>query len=171
MSSANVLPYAPPGEIPDKLFRTYMAKSVRAMKVLYAVKRITFDTTEANPGNTLYVSVPKLNQNEVLVPGSLALRFDIDLESGHVNNFLVKNVTCVLVDKLVMKFTGATLQDTVGYDIYKMFEDLFLPVKKRDIMVQEGMQIDKLNKIRLKARDKASDPTETKLNKIFGSKY
>jgi len=148
-----------------------MAKSVRAMKVLYAVKRITFDTTEANPGNTLYVSVPKLNQNEVLVPGSLALRFDIDLESGHVNNFLVKNVTCVLVDKLVMKFTGATLQDTVGYDIYKMFEDLFLPVKKQDIMVQEGMQIDKLNKIRLKARDKANDPTETKLNKIFGSKY
>ena len=52
------------------------------MKVERAVKRITFDSSEASPGETLYVSVPKLNENEVLVPGSLALLFDIDLSGG-----------------------------------------------------------------------------------------
>jgi len=46
--------------------------------------------TEANPGETLYVSVPKLNENEVIVPGSLALRFDIDLSGGHADNFLFR---------------------------------------------------------------------------------
>ena len=76
---------APPGEIPDVLLPTYMVKSLGAMKAPHAVKRITFDKSDANPGETLYISVPKLN-DEVLVPGSLALRFDIDLEGGHVNN-------------------------------------------------------------------------------------
>ena len=96
------------------------------MKAERAVKRITFNPSEANPGNTLYVYVPKLNENKVLVPGSLALVFDIDLAGGHANNFLVQNVMRALVDKLVVLFAGRTLQDTVGYDIYKTFEDLFL---------------------------------------------
>ena len=96
------------------------------MKAEHAVKRITFDRTEASPGETLYVSVPKLNKNDVLVPGLLALRFDIDLSGGHANNFLVQNITRALVDKMVVKFGGTILEETVGYDIYKIFEDLFL---------------------------------------------
>ena len=44
------------------------------MKAERFVKRSTFDRSEASPDETLYVSVPKLNENEVLVPGSLALR-------------------------------------------------------------------------------------------------
>ena len=90
---------APPGEIPDVLLPTYMAKSLGAMKVPRSFKRITFNNSEASPGETLYVSVPKMNENEVLVPGSLALRFDIELDGGHV-----QNVTRALVDQLVVKF-------------------------------------------------------------------
>jgi len=79
------------------------------MKVPHAVKRITFDCTEAVPGDALYVSVPKLHEHEVLVPASLALRFDLDMDNGHANNFLVQNVTRALVDTLVVKFAGGIL--------------------------------------------------------------
>ena len=51
--------------------------------------------------------------NEVLAPGSLALRFDIDLSGGHANNFLVQNVSRALVSQLVVKFGGTTLEDMV----------------------------------------------------------
>ena len=51
------------------------------------VKRITFNPSEANPGKTLYVHVSKLNENEVLVPGSLALSFNIDLSGGTPTTF------------------------------------------------------------------------------------
>ena len=61
--------------------------------------------------------MPKLNENEVLVPGSLALRFDIDLTGGHANNFLVQNVSRALVSQLVVKFEGTILEDTVDYDV------------------------------------------------------
>ena len=59
------------------------------MKASRAIKRITFNPSEAGPGKILNVRMPKLNNNEVIVPGSLALRFDIDLSGGHANNFLV----------------------------------------------------------------------------------
>ena len=121
--------------VPENLNPTYNEKTLGAMKAERAVKRITFGRTEASPGETLYVSVPKLNKNEVLVPASLALRFDIGLSGGHADNFLVQNVTRALVDKMVVKFGGSILEDTVGYDIYKIFEDLFLSQEKRDDMI------------------------------------
>ena len=140
------------------------------------MKRITFKSTEANPLETLYVSVPKLNENEAIVPGSLALRFNIDLSGGHANNFLVDNVGRALVDKVKLtklKYSGTILQDTVGYDIYKIFEDLFLSQEKRDNMLQDGIQSEDLNKIHSNAGDKETSgvDAEKKLNGIYGTKY
>ena len=72
-------------------------------------------------------------------------RFDIDLSGGHANNFLVQNVSRALVSQLVVKFGGTILEDTVDYDVYKTFGDLFLPSEKRDNMVPEGIQSDDLS--------------------------
>ena len=159
--------------VQENLRPTRSEKTLGALRAERAVKRITFERTEANPQETLYVSVPKLNENEVIVPGSLALRFNIDLSGGHANNFLVDNVGRALVDKLVVKYSGTILQDTVGYDIYKIFEDLFLSQEERDNMLQDGIQSEGLNKIRSNAGDKQTTgvDTENKLNKIYGSKY
>jgi len=117
--------------------------------------------------------VLKLNKNEALMAGSLALRFDIDLSGGHANNFLVQNVTWVLVDKLVVKFAGSTLQDTVGSDIYKTFEDPFLSQERRDNKEPEGTQSEDLCKIRAGVGDKKTSgiATESKLNEIYRTKY
>lgn len=55
--------------------------------------------------------MPKLNDGEVILPGSLSLLFNLHV-SGHVNNYLLQNVSRALVDKLVVKFAGTILQDT-----------------------------------------------------------
>ena len=52
-----------------------------------------------------------------LVPGSLALRFEIDLSGGHANNFLVQNVSRALVSQMKVKFGGNILDVTADYDI------------------------------------------------------
>ena len=80
-------------EVSYNLLPSHNEKTLNAIKVPRAVKRITFNPSKASPGETLYVHVPKLNQNEVIVPNSLALIFDIDLSGGHANNFLVQNVS------------------------------------------------------------------------------
>ena len=148
-------------------------KTLRAMKAPYTLKRITFNPSEANPSERLEVRVPKLNKNEVLVPGSLALRFDIDLSGGHANNYLVQNVSRALVSQQVVKFGGTTLDDIVDFDIYKIFTDFFLPEETCRNMVAEGIQGKKLSQIRSGAGDKPTTgvDNENKLEKVYGKKY
>ena len=159
--------------VQENLLPTHKEKSLGALKAERAVKRITFDRTETKPEETLFVYVPKLNENDVIVPGSLALRFNIDLNGGHANNFLVDNVSRALVDKLTMKYAGEVLQDTVGFDIYKIYEDLFLSKEERDNIMLDGIKSEDLNKIRSNAGDKKTSGVnvENKLSDIYGTKY
>ena len=158
--------------VPDNLRSTHSVKTKNAMKAPRSVKRITFNPSEANPGKTLRVHVPKLNENEVLVPGSLALLFDIDI-GGHADNFLVQNVSRALVSRMTVNFGGTTLEDTTDYDVYKTFSDLFLPGEKRGNMVPEGIQSEDLSKIRSGAGDAKTSGVDAEkiLNGIYGKKY
>ena len=161
--------------VPPSLLPSHSEKVLGAMKAERTVKRITFNPTEANPGETLYVSVPKLAVNEVIVAGSLALVFNINLKvtGAHANNYLVQNVSRALVDKLVVKFAANTVQDMDGYDIYKIFEDLFLSMDERANMLREGIQSVDLNRIRSGAGDKKTSGVdeENALNAVYGTKY
>ena len=117
--------------------------------------------------------MPNLAKDVVMVPGSLALVFDIDLTGGHANNYLVQNVSRALVSKLTVTFGGTPVQDTNGYDIFKTFEDLFLSVYERDEMLMEGIHSTKLSKIRSNSGDKATSgvDAENKLETIYKQKY
>ena len=103
------------------------------------------------------------------MPGTLALLFNIDLTGGHANNYLVQNVSRALIDRLVVKFAGAIVQDTDGYSIYKIFDDLFLSADERDEMFMEGIQSVDLCKIHCGAGDKktSSVDAENKLETIY----
>ena len=161
--------------VPSSLLPSHSEKVLGAMQAERTVKRITFNPTEANPGETLYVSVPKLAANEVIVAGSLALVFNINLKltGTHANNFLVQNVSRALVDKFVVKFAATTLQDTDGYNIYKTFEDLFLSRDERENMLREGIQSADLCRIRSGSGDKKTSGVdeENALNTVYGTKY
>ena len=161
--------------VPPSLLPSHSEKVLNAMKAERTVKRITFNPTSANPGDTLYVSVPKLAANEVIVPGSLALVFDINLKvtGAHANNYLVQNVSRALVDKFIVKFAATRIQDTTSYGIYKTFEDLFLSRDERENMLREGIQSLDLCKIRSGAGDKKTSgvDAENELNAVYGTKY
>ena len=134
------------------------------MKAGRTVTRIAFNPSTANPGDVLYVTMPKLAQDVVMVPGSLSLLFDIDLTGGHANNYLVYNVSRALVSRLTVTFVGTPVQDTKGYDIYKIFDDMFLDVWARDEMLMEGIQSDDLNRIRCNNKKAAVYKQKYKVN-------
>ena len=94
----------------------------------------------------------------------MAVIFDIDLSGGHVNNFLVQNVSQALVDKLVVNFEGTTFEETVGHDIYKTFQDLFLPGEKRNNKVPKSIQSEDLCKTRSGSGDKKTSGVATENN-------
>lgn len=107
-----------------------------------------------------------------MVPGSLALVFNLTV-SGQVNNFLLKNVSRALVDRLTVKFAGEILQDTDGYDLFKIYEDLFLTEIERSNRLSEGLQSEDLSKIRCNAGDKKTSGVdkEKKLNAVYENRY
>ena len=159
--------------VPPNLLPSHSEKTLGTMKAERTVKRITFNPSAAEPGETLYVSVPKLKVNEVIVSGLLAFVFNISLSGGHANNYLVQNVSRALVDKFAVRFATATVQDTDGYDIYKIFEDLFLSLNERANMLSEGIQSLDLCKIRSGAGNKKTSGVdeENKLNSVYGNQY
>ena len=72
-----------------------------------------------------------------------------------------------------MKYAGTTVQDINGYDIYKIFKDLFLSTDVRKEKILEGIQSTNLNKIRSSAGDKPTSgvDAENKLETIYKNKY
>ena len=154
--------------VPPSLLPSHSEKVLGAMKAERTVKRITFNPTSANPGETLYVSVPKLAQKEV----DVRVRYQPQ-SHAHANNYLVQNVSRALVDKLIVKFASTIVQDTTSYGIYKTFEDLFLSRAERENMLREGVQSTDLNKIRSGAGDKKTSGVdeENALNAVYGTKY
>ena len=98
----------------------------------------------------------------------------VNLElSGHVHNYLVQNVLRALVDNRVVKCAGTTLQEKVGYDIYKIFEERYLSEDERQKRMLEGIQSVDLCKIRSNASDKKTSgvAAETKLSDFYGNTY
>ena len=91
----------------------------------------------------------------------------------HTFSVLSWNVSQALVSRLVVKFGGTSLEDTVDYEVYKTFTDLFLPGEKCGNMVPEGIQSEDLCKIRSGSGDEKTSgvDSENKLNIIYGTKY
>ena len=65
----------------------------------------------------------------------------------------VNNAARALVDRLTVKLAGEIAQDTDGYDLFKLFEDLFLTENERTSMFREDIQSDDLSKIRCYGED------------------
>ena len=116
--------------VSERFSPTFEEKTSNALKADRVRHRAALNPNKASPGETLYVAVPKLEEGVVLAPGSFALVFDLVI-SRNADNFLVNNVAHVLVSRLVVKFAGEILQDTNAFDIYKLYEDLFLPKDQR----------------------------------------
>ena len=75
-----------------------------------------------------------------------------------------------LVSRQVVKFAGEILQYTNAFDIYKLYEDLFLPKDPLENMFLVGIQSADLCKIRSNSGDKKTSGVdkEKKLNTIYG---
>ena len=123
----------------------------------------------AEPGETLYINVPKLGEHRTRFTWFLTSTFQAATKTTFLSRmFLECWLTNSLVDKLVVKFGDTIFQQAVGYDIYKIFEDLFLSEETCQDMLMEGIQSEDLCKICSNAGDKKTlgVDAENKLAKV-----
>ena len=80
------------------LLPTHSAAIFNSTQAKRTVTRIALNPSTANSGDVLYITVPKLTQDVVMVPGSLALVFDIPTamtftKSSMIFSYLFTSVT------------------------------------------------------------------------------
>ena len=92
------------------------------LKAEATLNRITLNSSSVNPGETLYVNIPKLAENLVIIPGSVSLLFNLNV-AGHANTTLVNNVGRNLMTSLKVKFGGEVLLTTERYDLLQTYND------------------------------------------------
>ena len=132
---------------------------------------ITHNPSTISAGETLYVRVPKLKKDVLIVPGTLKLTFDL-AKAGHANNFFVQNVARNLQARVVDKLGGEILSDVNHYGVFETYKDLWLTEKQRKNLVLQGIAKSNVRKLRAGAGDADKDEdTHNALFKACGSKY
>ncbi len=132
---------------------------------------ITHNPSSVSPGETLYVRVPKLQVNTLLVPGTFYLTFDL-ASTGPANNYFVSNIARGLQARIVDKLGGEILSDLDYSYLYQTYRDLWLSEKQRRNMTLWGIGSKNLRKLRSNADDAVkSDAVENKLDSVFKTRY
>ena len=110
-------------EVGDKL------NSQRSYRKGFAIKGLcqhiikTNNPSTIGPDELLTVCFPDLKENQVIIPRTLKLTFNISLVGTDVNRTLVKDLGRNIIRKLVVKLEGNEIISTDDYDILYSYYD------------------------------------------------
>ena len=77
------------------------------------------------------MSFPNLGVNDVIIPGSVRLAFDISLDSTDGNRTLVQNIGRCIVQKLTIRLSGKEILSLDDFDVYHSYLDLWKTTRER----------------------------------------
>ena len=87
---------------------------------------VTHNPSEIDQAQELLVRFPDLGSNDVIVPGTANLSFNIELSStANPNRTLVSNVGRAIVKKLAVKFEGNEIMSIDDFDMFACYRDLW----------------------------------------------
>ena len=136
----------------------------------------TNNTSTIGPDELLTVRFPDLKENQVIVPGTTKLTFNISLAGTDVNRTLVKNLGRNIIRKLVVKLEGNEVLCTDDHDIFYSHYDCWKCTTERHNAVCQGIveadgQTENAIKHRINAGDKASNVSDETVASIFDNKF
>ena len=111
---------------------------------------LTFNPNSAKPGEEIYVNIPKLKADSVLVPDSMALVFDF--KNSNTKSWFRNNLGKLLQKRLEIRLAGEKVYDNSGESLLEVYKDLWLHNKQRDDMVEDGIASEATRKIQRRRR-------------------
>ena len=102
---------------PERSLRTPRGRKGTRQKVI-----VTYNPSETDQNQLLLVRIPNLGSDDVIVPGTANLSFNIELPSTvDTNRTLVSNVGRAIVKKLAVKFEGNETLSIDDFDIFACY--------------------------------------------------
>ena len=94
---------------------------------------------ERAPNELLTVHFPDLKVNQVIIPGTTKLIFNISLSGTDVNITLVKNLGRNIIRKLVVKLEGNEIISIDDCDVFYSYYDCWKSTTERCNAVFQGI--------------------------------
>ena len=109
-----------------------------------------FNTTsllkkEATPGDTYYVEMPSLSENQVIVPDTMTLTFKF--VNSNTKSRFKNNLGRILCDSLTVRIGGEIVYDNRGEGMFETYKDLWKSESKREGMLQYDVANENIRKL------------------------
>ena len=124
----------------------------------------------------LTVRFPDLKENQVIIPGTTKLTFNITLVGTDVNRTLVGNLGRNIIRKLVVKLEGNEIVSIGDYDVLYSYYDCWKCKTERLNAVFQGIveadcQTENASKHRINATNKANNAKDQTVESIFDNRF
>ena len=136
----------------------------------------TNNPSTIGPDKLLTVRFPDLKENQVIIPGTTKLTFNISLSGTDVNKTLVRNLPRNIIRKLVVKIKGNDVTSIDDCDIFYSYYDCWKNTTERCNAVFQGIaenggQTENTIKHGINAGDEANDVTDKTVTVIFDNRF
>ena len=126
------------------------------------------------PDELLTVRIPDLKENQMIIPSTTKLTFNITLADTDPNRTLVGNLGRNIIKKLVVKLEGNEIISTDDYDVLYSYYDCWKCTNERLNAVFQGIveadgQTGNAIKHRINAGDKANNAKDQMVASIFNN--
>ena len=120
---------------PERSLRTPKGIKGTRQKVI-----ITHNPSEIDQAQFLLVRFPNLGSDDVIIPGTANLSFNIELSSTvDANRTLVSNIGRAIVKKLAVKFEGNEILSVDDFNIFACYRDLWKTKSEKRNAIQQGI--------------------------------
>ena len=163
-------------EVGDKLNPQRSCRKGFALKGLHQHIIKTNNPSTVGPDELLTVRFPDLKENQVIIPSTTKLTFNISLAGTDVNRTLVGNLGRNIIRKLVVKLEGNEIISIDDYDILYSFYDCWKCKTERLNAVFQGIveadgQTENAIKHRINAGDKANNAKDQTVASIYDNRF
>ena len=163
-------------EVGDKLNPQRSYRKRFALKGLHQHIIKTNNPRTIGPDELLTVRFPDLKENQVIIPSTTKLTFNISLAGTDVNRTLVGNLGRNIIRKLIVKLEGNEIISTDDYDILYSFYDCWKCKTERLHAVFQGIvetdgQTENAIKHRINAGDKANKAKDQTVESIYDNRF
>ena len=155
----------------DKLNPYRKLREPRGVKGIRQSVVITNNPSTIDQNQQLLVRFPNLSSNDVIVPGTVRLAFEIELNSKDANATLYQNIGRAIIKKTTIRISGNEIMSIDDSDIYHCYTDLWKSPSERVNMAYQGIGKTNMLKHRVGAGDASADKEDQAIANAYGNRF
>ena len=155
----------------DKLNPYRKLREPRGVRGIRQSVVITNNPSTIDQNQQLLVRFPNLSSNDVIVPSTVRLAFEIELNSKDPNATLYQNIGRAIVKKTTIRISGNEIMSIDDSDIYHCYTDLWKTPTERVNMAYQGVGYSNMIKHRVGAGNATPSSGDEAIANAYGNRF